>query len=210
MKRRGFLAGCSLICLPSLARAQAHAAVLSDADQATLSQVAAYLNALRTLKGRFLQVGPDGKTTQGTVWLDRPGRMRFQYDKPSPLLLVAGHGLVVFNDSELNQTSNIPLSQTPLGILLADNLKLSGDVTVTSLKRLPGEISVTLIRTATPNDGSLTLTFSDNPLQLRQWTVLDAQRQETRVTLYDVALGGSFDSGLFEFIDPRAFSNPHG
>jgi len=144
------------------------------------------------------------------AWLQRPGRMRFQYDPPSPLLLVAGHGLVIFHDAQLNQTSNIPLSRTPLGILLADHISLSGDVTVTGIQRLPGQIALTLVRTATPNEGSLTLFFSENPLVLRQWSVVDAQRQETRVTLYNIELGGKFDSKLFEFIDPRFFQNNGG
>ncbi len=210
MRRRTLTAALALLAAAPSGAARAQAAKLNDADRADLARIEAYLNSIRGLKARFLQVAPDGSTSGGTAWLQRPGRMRFQYDKPSPLLLVAGHGLVVFNDSQLNQTSNIPLSQTPLGILLADNLKLSGDVTVTALRRLPAQISVTLIRTATPNDGSITLDFSDQPLALRSWTVLDAQRQETRISLYDVQLGGGFDPGLFEFIDPRTFSNPHG
>ena len=176
-------------------------------DTADLRRIETYLDGVRTLKAHFLQVAPNGATSQGTVWLDRPGRMRFQYDPPSPLLLVAGHGLVVFYDKSLNQTSNIPVGQTPLGILLADHVKLAGDVTVTGMQHLPGQIQVSLVRTASPGDGTLTLIFADNPLTLRQWTVLDAQRQETRVTLYNAELGGNFDQKLFEFIDPR-FLNP--
>ena len=178
-------------------------------DSADLARIETYLDGLRTLKAHFLQVAPNGATSQGTAWLDRPGRMRFQYDPPSPLLLVAGHGLVVFHDKSLNQTTNIPISKTPLGILLADKVHLSGDVTVTGMQRLPGQIQVSLVRTASPGDGTLTLIFADNPLALRQWTVLDAQRQETRVTLYNVETGGKFDAKLFEFIDPRFFQpNP--
>ncbi len=179
-------------------------------DKADLARIETYLNNLKALKARFLQVAPDGAISQGTAWLERPGRMRFQYDPPSPLLLVAGHGLVVFHDKSLNQTSNIPIGQTPLGILLSDNLKLSGDVTVTGMQRLPGQIQVSLVRTASPGDGTLTLIFADNPLALRQWTVLDAQRQETRVTLFNAELGGSFDPKLFEFIDPRFFQPGNG
>ena len=73
------------------------------------------------------------------------------------------------------------------------------------MQRLPGQIQVSLIRTASPGDGTLTLIFADTPLTLRQWTVLDAQRQETRVTLYNVETGGQFDPKLFEVVDPRAF-----
>jgi len=176
-------------------------------DQADLTRIETYLDSLRSLKARFLQVAPNGSVSQGTVWLERPGRMRFQYDPPSPLLLVDGHGLVVFNDKSLNQTSNIPISKTPLGILLADHVRLQGDVTVTDMQRLPGQLQVSLVRTASPGDGTLTLVFADNPLTLKQWTVLDAQRQETRVTLFNAQTGGSFDPKLFEFIDPR-FLNP--
>jgi outer membrane lipoprotein-sorting protein len=178
-------------------------------DQADLGRVESYLDGLRSMKARFLQVAPDGAITRGVVWLERPGRMRFQYDPPSPLLLVAGHGLVVFYDASVNQTSNFPISSTPLGILLSDHVKLGGGVTVTGMQRAPGQLQVSLVRTASPGDGTLTLVFADNPLVLRQWTVVDAQRRETRVTLYDAQLGGNFDSQLFEFIDPR-FSHPGG
>ncbi len=200
MNRRTLLA---LSLLPLLGRrAWAQAAALSAQDRADLARIEAYLNAMHTLKARFLQVAPDGSTSGGTAWIDRPGRLRFEYAPPSPLLLVAGHGLVFFHDSQLQQTSNYPLGTTPLSILLADHITLSGDLTVTALGRQPGAIQVTLVRTSSPGDGSLTLIFADNPLALRQWAVVDAQRQETRVSLFDVELGGRFDQSLFNFVDP--------
>ena len=193
-----------LSSVPSAARAQPHAAVLSDADQTAVLAVSRYLNGLRALKGRFVQVGPDGATTQGTMWLQRPGRMRFEYDKPSPLLLVAGGGVVVFHDAQLDQTTNIPVGQTPLGLLLADTIVLSGDVTLTALSRLPGQLQMTLVKTKAPGDGSLTLMLNSAPLALVGWTVVDAQGRETRVRLAGVQEGGSFDPKLFTFIDPDA------
>ena len=90
------------------------------------------------------------------------------------------------------------MSRTPLGILLADHVALSGAVTVTGMQRLPGQIQLTLVRTDSPGDGSLTLVFADPPLTLRQWTVVDAQRRETHVTLYNAQTGGTFDPQLFE------------
>ena len=186
------------------ASAQAHAAVLSDEDQATLVAVAQYLNSIKSLKGRFLQIGPNGASTAGTVWLDRPGRMRFQYDKPSPLLLVAGHGQVIFNDSQLGQTTNIPIDQTPLGLLLADTITLSGDVTTTDFQRPPGQLQITLVRTKTPGDGSLTLNLEAPKLALTGWSVVDAQGRETRLRLTNVERGGTFDQSLFTFTDPDA------
>ncbi len=178
------------------------AAVLSDQDAALVRQIETYLNSLRTLKAHFLQVAPDGRTTTGTAWLQRPGRMRFAYDKPSPLLLVAGRGLVVFHDSELDQTTSIPVGQTPLGLLLAADLRLSGDVTVTALERSANRVQLSLLRTRSPGDGSLTLVFASAPLALRGWSVVDAQGRDTRISLDDVVLGGTFDQALFSFTDP--------
>ncbi len=197
-----------LLMLPAaalLAAAAPVAAPLTPQDRADLQRVEVYLNGIRTLKAHFLQVAPDGSTSEGTAWMQRPGRMRFQYDPPSPLLLVAGHGLFVYYDRELRQVTNIPLGETPLGILLSDQVTLAGAVTVTGFERLPGQIQVTLVRTRSPGDGSLTLVFSDDPLALRQWVVVDAQRRETRVTLYDVELGGAFDQHMFTLVDPKDF-----
>lgn len=190
--------------------AQPRPAQLTPQDQADVTRVEAYLNATKALTARFLQVAPDGSLSRGQAWLVRPGRMRFQYDPPSPFLLVGGHGLLVFNDKQLNQTSNIPLDSTPLGLLLQDNLRLSGEITITGFVRQPGQLQISVVRTKSPQDGTLTLVFSDPPLQLRQWTVLDQQRNETRVTLSDIKLGGTYPSSLFEFIDPRFFQNNGG
>ncbi len=200
MRRRSLLA-LSLLAWPSLALTQA--AALTPQDRADLARIEAAINAIHTLKARFVQEAPDGGLSQGLAWLQRPGRMRFQYDPPTPLLLVAGHGLFVYYDRQLGQTTNIPLGSTPLGLLLRDNFSLSGEVTATAVTREPGQLQVTVHRTASPGDGTLTLVFSDPPLALRSWAVVDAQRQETRVTLLDVQLGGSFDQQMFTFIDPK-------
>lgn len=218
MKRRTLLASLAVsVAAPCVYASHASAqpapplpAALSAQDQADVGRVAAYLNTITTLKARFQQIAPNGDLSGGQAWIDRPGRMRFQYDPPAPFLLVAGNGLLVFNDSKLQQTSNIPIGRTPLGLLLSDNLKLSGDVTVTQVTRYPGQLQVTLLRTATPGDGTLTLVFADNPLALRSWSVVDAQRKETRVSLFDVQLGGRFDRSLFSFVDPRALDSGGG
>ena len=192
--------------LPAAALAQPHAAVLTDADSAVLRQVETYMDGLHALKAHFLQIGPDGGSSTGTMWLVRPGRLRFQYDPPSPLLLVASHGLVVVRDNKLDNTSNIPEGQTPLGLLLRDRISLTGDVTVTDLQRPPGLFEITLVKTASPGDGSLTLVFDAGPLTLTGWSVVDAQGRETRIRLSNVTLGGSYDNSLFTYVDMNALS----
>lgn len=188
---------------PIAARAQVAAMPLSPQDKADLQRVQDYLNGITTLKAHFLQVAPDGAMSQGTVWMHRPGRMRFQYDPPAPYLLVASEGQLTFEDKSIQQISQAPLGMTPLGILLGDHVRLSGPVTVIGLRRLPGQLQVTLVRTSSPHEGTLTLLFTENPLTLRQWTVLDAQRRETTVTLENVEQGIKLPPGLFVFQDPR-------
>jgi outer membrane lipoprotein-sorting protein len=203
-RRGALLAAAAALAFPLAARAQApRPAVLTDAQVATLHRLEQYLDGLHSLKARFLQIAPDGAISHGTAWLRRPGRMRFEYDKPSDLLLVAGHGLVVVHDRE--QTSNIPIGRTPLGLLLRDRVTLSGEVTVTQFNENPEQIAVTLVRTASPGDGSLTLVFSRDPLALVAWSVVDAQGRETRIRLSDVEPGGDFPDSLFTYIDPRFF-----
>jgi outer membrane lipoprotein-sorting protein len=202
LDRRLFLSAATvLLSLPLTARG-AGAVVLSAADKADIGRIETYLNGLTSLKAHFMQVAQDGGIAEGTAWLLRPGRMRFQYDPPAPFLLIAAHGVLTFHDSALQQTTNIGLDRTPLGILLADHVDLTKGVTVTGLQRLPGQLQISLVRTDSPGDGGLTLIFADQPLALRQWTVVDAQRRETHVTLYNVQTGGSFDPQLFEQISP--------
>jgi outer membrane lipoprotein-sorting protein len=198
MQRRIFLAGLLTAGVFSPAKSNA-SSPLSAADEALIIQVESYLNGLSALTANFLQVAADGSTRTGKAWLERPGKMRFEYDAPDPQLLVAGFGLLVYHDPQLDQTTNIPLSATPLGILLANHVVLSGDVTVTNIERDPGENRITLIRTGKANEGSLTLVFGTNPLELRQWIVTDAQAKQTRVSLYDIAPGGPFPDSLFTY-----------
>ncbi len=205
MQRRlilGLMAGAALAAPAKFSWAGAPNA----ADQQLIDQVQIYLNGLTALTANFLQVAADGSTRTGKAWLQRPGKMRFEYDPPDPELLVAGFGLLVYHDPDLAQTTNIPLSTTPLGILLANKVVLSGDVTVTNIERDPGEVRITLIRTGKAQEGSLTLVFGTGPLALRQWVVMDAQQRQTRVSLYDIAPGGPFPDSLFTYIGQSPIS----
>jgi outer membrane lipoprotein-sorting protein len=169
-------------------------------NAAILAKISSYLDGLKTVTAKFLQVAPDGSVRSGTAILQRPGKMRFQYDKPDPQLLVAGFGLLVYHDPQLNQTTNLPLSSTPLGILLAPQVHFSGTVTVTKIAQPPGEIQISLIRTGKAAQGHLTLIFSTDPLELRQWRVTDAQGATTQVSLYDLHAAPSFPDKDFRYI----------
>lgn len=197
----GFLGGI-LAITPGTARAQGaaatpQAAVLKPTDAGWIARVQDALNAIHTIKARFQQIAPDGTRSTGQAWLDRPGKMRFDYDKPSPLLLIANDGKVVYQDRELGQVTTLPLDRTPLGLLLRPDLRLSGDVTVTAFQHDHGLVQVTLVRTATPSEGSLTLIFNDSPLTLKSWVVKDAQGRETQIDLFNVVSNPGNPATLF-------------
>ena len=195
---------------PASAAVVARPAQLSQQDKADLARVEQYFESIHTMQSKFLQFSDNGGMAAGRVFLSRPGKMRFEYDPPNKLLLVANSGILAYYDLMLQQESNVPLSATPLAILLREKVSLMGDVTVTKFERDAGTIRVTLQETKDPSQGTLTLVFSDKPMQLKQWTVLDAQNITTKVTLIDPQFGAPLDSKLFNFINPRQPSDRPG
>jgi outer membrane lipoprotein-sorting protein len=200
MLRRPLLALPALLLAPP---ALAQQRPLSDRDRVDLARAEAWMNRLTSLKARFLQIAQNGAASEGTGWIVRPGRMRFEYDPPDPLLLVASHGQFFYFDRQLKQATTLPLGATPLGILLREDLRFSGEITVSRVERAGGLLRISLFRTGKPAEGQLTLVFAQDPMELRQWAVVDAQGQETRVTLSQPEYGGRFPSLLFDFNDPR-------
>lgn len=178
--------------------------VALNADQkADVERVQAYLNGIRTLNSRFQQVSSEGGTASGQLWLARPGRMRFEYDPPVPLLLVANGKNIFYYDKELQQVSELRVEDTPAGFLLRDQITLSGDVTLTRFEHKPGAIRLTMVETSEPGQGSATLVLDDKPLQLRQWSIVDPQQKEVTVSLNDPHYGAPVDEKLFYWTDPR-------
>lgn len=177
------------------------ASALDAADLADIARVERYLNNIRTMRARFIQIAPDGSHAQGTIYLSRPGKLRVEYDPPTPILMIATKIWLIYYDSELGQVSYLPLAATPAEFLVRDSIRLGEDVAVTDIERGLGVLRVSLAG-GDIGAGSLTLIFSDNPLELKQWQVIDAQGQKTRITLIDTRFGLSLDPGLFKFVDP--------
>ena len=173
------------------------AATFTETQEADLRAASTYLNSVKSLKSRFLQVSPDGAFTQGDFMLRRPGRLRFEYDPPSPYLVLSDGFWLYFLDKELGEPQNWPIQDTPLGVLVAEKVDLTDNPDVEQVERFPGTLSITLRDQKRPDEGTVTLVFSRDPLILRQWKIIDSQGQRTSVTLDLIETGMHLPATLF-------------
>ncbi len=180
-------------------------AKLNPADQADLTRIETYLNELGTMESRFLQFSEQG-VAEGRIFLDRPDHLRIEYSPPVPVLMIASDLVLMFHDTELGQTTYLPVGQTPAGFLLEDKIELSGDVTVTEFERSAQAFRITLVQTEAPDSGTVTLMFEDNPMRLAKWRVIDAQGARVEIALLEPRFGVSFKNPreLFSTVDPNA------
>ncbi|HEY5209093.1 MAG TPA: outer membrane lipoprotein carrier protein LolA [Stellaceae bacterium] len=199
----GALIGAAAI-LPRAARAAAPvAAALGEQDRADVGRVVAYLNNIHTLESHFQQIAADGSDSTGLLYVERPGKLRLEYDPPMPVMIIADGRGIYYWDSKLRQLSETRVEDTPAWFLLRPDIKASGDVTITHFERKPGVLQVTMVESAHADLGSVTLTLADQPLELRQWTIIDAQNRPVTVTLTDPRFGMPIEARMFEWIDPR-------
>lgn len=198
------LAGAALPALAPAA-AQTRAAApggLSAADRALVDKAAAYLQAMKGARGRFTQTDPNGSTSGGNFYLQRPGKIRFEYDPARPLLVVSdGHNVKVY-DRALKTFDQYPLGATPLALFLDREIRLDRGVVVERVDRVPGGFSITARDGRKQAEGRIRLVFGDSPMQLREWTVTDARGQQTRVRLSGLTQVASLDPKLFQLRDP--------
>jgi outer membrane lipoprotein-sorting protein len=187
----------------ALARAAAPptAVAMTPQDAADLRRISAYLNGIQTMTARFRQHSSGGGAG-GSLWLARPGRMRFEYDPPSPILLIADRFYVYYVDKQLAEMSKVGLKSTPAWFLLREPITFD-DLVVTWLERGANGLGVTVVDPAEPDNGSLTMLFTNQPA-LRQWTIVDQQRKITTVSISDVQFGVALDPELFVYRDPFA------
>jgi outer membrane lipoprotein-sorting protein len=176
-------------------------AQLTAQDQADLLRIAAYLNSISTMTARFHQYSANGGTVSGWLWMERPGRMRFQYDPPSPILLLADRFYVYYVDTQLAEVSQVGLKSTPAWFLLRSPISFS-DLVVTRFERGDNSLQITVVDPAAPDNGSLTMVFTGQPLSLRQWTIVDQQRHVTTVSLSQQQFGMALDPNLFVYQNP--------
>jgi outer membrane lipoprotein-sorting protein len=179
-----------------------------DKQKAQAAKVSAYLSSLSTLVGNFVQVGPDGSKTQGDFYIQKPGKMRVEYDPPSPIDIIADGSSVVVRDRKLATQDVYPLSQTPLRFLLSDRIDLMKDTNVVSVTADDLFISVTIEeKQALVGTSRLLLMIGAKDGQLKQWTVTDPQGYDTTFAVYNLDASKKLDPNMFK-IDFTNYSVP--
>lgn len=170
---------------------------MSDSDKAALDRVSDYLNAIHTLKAAFVQIGPEGQVDEGTLWLDKPGKMRFEYAAPNPTLVVSDGSQVAVENKQLQTVDRYPLWSTPLNLIVSNDVNLKKNPAIAGIEHQPGELIVQAREHSDKVNGNLTLVFAEPTLELRQWTVVDAQGLATTVSIRNVQTGVPVDPSLF-------------
>jgi len=190
--------------LPSLSGSSGSSGLFGQAtafdakQRALLDRISMYLSSMQTMVGNFVQIAPDGGRTEGTFYIQKPGRVRFQYNPPSPIDIVADGSSVVVRDRKLATQDLYPLSQTPLRYLLADRIDLMHDTDVTAVSSDDTFASVTIEeKQLVVGTSKLMLMFDAKDLTLKQWTVTDPQGFDTTVAVYNLDAAKKPDPNLF-------------
>jgi outer membrane lipoprotein-sorting protein len=174
-------------------------ATFDDKQKAQAAKISTYLSSLQTLIGNFVQVGPDGSKTKGQFFIQKPGKVRFEYESPNPIAIVADGSMVAIRDRNLSTQDLYPLSQTPLRYLLSDRIDLMKDTNVVSVTADDLFISVTIEeRQLLTGTSRLMLMVGAKDGQLKQWTVTDPQGYDTTVAVYNLDTSRKIDPGMFK------------
>jgi outer membrane lipoprotein-sorting protein len=168
-------------------------------QRALVDRASNYLSSLQSLTGDFVQIDPDGSRSMGKLYLQKPGRMRFEYNPPSPIDFIADGYSVIVRNRNLATQDSYPLSQTPLRYLLADQIDLARDTKVAAVSQDSAFITVTIEEShLLVGTSRLVLMFSAKDMQLREWTVIDPQGFQTLIAVYNLDASRKPDPGLFQ------------
>ncbi len=183
---------------PVLAATSNQEAPLNDKQVKAVRTVGAYFNNLKSLRGEFVQVGPRGHISSGTFYLNKPGRLRFEYSPPNPFLIVTDGTWLVVNNRKKNKADYYPLSQTPLRLVLADEVNLLKEAKILHVNESSDEITVTLEDRDQLVSGQLTVVYDHKSKNLKQWVIIDGQGLRTTISLKSLTNDVAMDPSLFK------------
>jgi Outer membrane lipoprotein-sorting protein len=195
ISRRAFVAGAAAAGMSVWLNAPAVLAATGSSQAA--QKIADHFSSVKTMMGEFVQFGPRGEQTGGKFYIERPGKLRFNYDKPSPMRVISDGRNVVIGNLKLKTWDIYPLSKTPLSLLLSDKIDL-GHQMVRDVKEESDLTTIVLGDRTIFGDSTITLMFDPKSFELRQWTITDAQAKDTTVMIFNVQTGVNFDDRVFE------------
>ena len=187
---------------PAITAPAKTAAPMTAAERSKLLKDASKaLAAVKTARGKFEQYSPDGSFSTGQFAMSRPGKVRFDYDDPVPLVLVSDGTTVALQDSELETTDRIPLASTPLSLLLSDKLDFEKEAEVIDVRRSGDRTNITVRDKTGETEGTLTVVLAGSSNSLEGWRTVDANGGSTSVMLKDIETGAKLNPRLFRLTD---------
>ncbi|MCQ2740569.1 MAG: outer membrane lipoprotein carrier protein LolA [Alphaproteobacteria bacterium] len=172
-----------------------------------LQKIETYLNNLKSLSATFVQMASNGATAEGRLFIKKPNKIRMEYAEPTNVLIVGDGNYIVYNDLDLDQVTHIDYKDIPASLILSDKIKIDGEkVKVIYFYQDSGSTSITLDMKEKGDIGPITLVFSNNPLELKQWKIVDPQSVEVTVSLYDTQTDIDIDDDVFKFKNKKTSS----
>ena len=170
-----------------------------------IQKIETYLNNIKSMEATFVQMASNGGTAEGRLFIQKPNKIRMEYAAPTNVLIVGDGKYIVYNDTELDQVTHIDYDDIPASLILANDIKIDGKkIKVSDFYQDSGSTSITLDYADKGDLGPITLVFSNSPMELKQWKIVDPQSVEITVSLYDVKKDVPLDSKLFKFQNKKS------
>ena len=173
------------------------AITLTPAQQQSIQKISDYINSFQSLKSDFTQITPKGQTSKGTLLISKPGKLRFDYAAPNPLLIVSDGKWLTIKNRAKEKGDQFPLSATPLRLVVSPKIDLLAETNVIGFETTDGLTSVSLADRKDSLGGYIVLIFDEQRNQLQQWVIVDGKGRRTTVQLANIETGGKFDPKLF-------------
>lgn len=169
-----------------------------------LQKIETYLNNIKSMEATFVQMASNGATAEGRLFIEKPNKIRMEYAEPTNVLIVGDGDFIVYNDLDLDQVTHIDYDDIPASLILSNKIKIDGKkLKVIDFYQDSGSTSITLDYAEKGDIGPITLVFANNPLELKQWKIVDPQSVEVTVSLYDVKADADIDDDVFKFKNPK-------
>ena len=191
---------CLLCCLLFSLEAKAQSAE-------NLQKIETYLNSMKSIEATFVQMASNGSTAEGRLFIKKPNKIRMEYAEPTNVLIVGNGENIIYNDLDLDQVTHIDYDDIPASMILSDKIKIDGEkVKIIDFYQDTGSTSITLDYSQKGDIGPITLVFSNNPMELKQWKIVDPQSVEVSVSLYDAKKDIDIDDEVFKFKNKKTSS----